>query len=415
MRVRDRLPAFLFVFALVFGAFIYGFAANRWELWPADLLHMAFNSTTDFAKYWKNDLHIEPTRNLVPAYPGSKRFVVYDKSEMEPGPIFISGLSWGRSAYFGAVLLNDKGEELHYWPVDFKQISTERNPENIFLHGIAVFPDGSIIIDSDGGRVLARIGPCGKTIWKTPGDFTHVVSPSYDGTLWSWKEDHIMQNDMKTGRVLKSISLEKDIVKRHHLEGLFWMHTLEDETKLLYGPDPYHENDVEVLGPDLARAFPEFSVGDLLVSFRSLNMVAVLDGKTYALKWHQIGPWHRQHDPDFQPDGTISIFNNNMGLKHSEIVDINPATGAYKVLFRGNSKAPFYSWRRGKHQILPNGHIVVTETEHGRVFEMDAQGNLVWEFNNVFDKTRNGVVNSAIHLKPGYFKPGVLNCTPPTE
>ncbi len=415
MRWKDRFPVVLFVVSLAFLCFIYGLVAGQLNLWPAEQFDQALTGAKDFSHYWKNDLKIEPTRNLVPAYPDSKRFVVYRKSEMEPGTILVSGLTWGRSAYFGAILLNSKGQELHYWPVDFTHLSTARDPQNIFLHGLAVFPDGSLIIDSDGGDVLARVGPCGKTMWKTQGDFTHVVSPADDGTIWSWKEDHIMQNDMKTGRVLKSVSLEDDIVKPYHLEGIFWMHTLEDPVKHLYGPDPYHENDVEVLSPKMARAFPEFSPGDLLVSFRSLNMVAVLDGKTYALKWHQIGPWFRQHDPDFEPDGTISVFNNNMGLKHSEIDSIDPRTGAYKVLFRGNAKAPFYSWRRGKHQILANGNILVTETEHGRVFEVDPQGHLVWEFNNIYDKTRNGVVNTAIHLEPGYFKPGVLKCTPPTE
>ena len=56
--------------------------------------------------------------------------------------------------------------------------------------------------------------------------------------------------------------------------------------------------DVEELGPELADAFPQFAVGDLLVSMRSLNLIAVLDGSTHDVKWWQIGPWHRQHDPD---------------------------------------------------------------------------------------------------------------------
>lgn len=411
MRYKDRLPLFLFVFSLVFFAFLYGVAASYWGLPPAEQVENAYANARDFQRYWQNDLGIVPTRNLVPSYPGAKRFVMYDQSKVTSGTVLISGLTWGRSAYFGAILLDSSGRELHYWPIDFNALSAARRPENIFLHGLAVFPDGTLVVDSDGGDVLAKIGPCGRPIWVDKGDYTHVVSRSYDGTVWSWKGDNIVQTDVATGRTVQSISLEKDVIEAHGLEGIFWIRTREDPHELLYQNDPFHENDVEVLSPRMAKAFAQFSAGDILVSLRNLNLVAVLDGRTYALKWHQIGPWYRQHDADFQPDGSISIFNNNMTLDHSEIVSIDPQSGRYRVLFRGNEQSPFYSWRRGKHQILGNGNILVTETEHGRVFEVDRHGKLVWEFNNIFDKTRNGVVNKAIHLPPDFFEPGVLNCT----
>lgn len=415
MRFRERLPFLLFIFSLVCFAFLYGVAASYWALPPAKQIESAYSSAMDFLHYWKNDLDIAPTRNLVPAYPGAKRFVMYDKSKVTPGTVLISGLTWGRSAYFGAILLDSEGHELHYWPIDFNALSAARRPENIFLHGLAVFPDGTLIVDSDGGDILAKIGPCGRRIWVDKGPYSHVVSRSYDGTVWSWRGDHIVQTDVATGRTVKSISLEKDVIDAHGLQGVFLIRTREDEHKLVFMNDPFHENHVEVLSPKMAKAFPQFSVGDILVSLRNLNLVGVLDGKTYALKWHQIGPWYRQHDVHFQADGSISILNNNMTQDHSEIVKIYPRTGEYKVLFRGSDRAPFYTWRRGKQQILANGDVLVTETEHGRVFEVDPQGKLVWEFNNIYDKTRNGVVNKAIHLPPGFFKPGALKCSAPKQ
>uniref|UniRef100_UPI003BAC64D4 arylsulfotransferase family protein n=1 Tax=Pacificispira sp. TaxID=2888761 RepID=UPI003BAC64D4 len=117
-----------------------------------------------------------------------------------------------------------------------------------------------------------------------------------------------------------------------------------------------------------------------------------------------IGPWHRQHDPDFQPDGTISLFDNRMGLGASRILSVNPATGAVSTLYEGSDQDTFYTWQRGSHEILPNGHVVVTETEAGRAFEVDPSGNRIWTFENVYDAKRNGLVNYATVLPTTYFE-----------
>ncbi len=73
--------------------------------------------------------------------------------------------------------------------------------------------------------------------------------------------------------------------------------------------DLLHSNDVEPLLPELAREFPMFRAGDLLVSLREINAVFVMDHDSLAIKWMFTGAL-RQHDPDFFPDGTIVLFNN---------------------------------------------------------------------------------------------------------
>jgi hypothetical protein len=128
------------------------------------------------------------------------------------------------------------------------------------------------------------------------------------------------------------------------------------------------------------------------------------------VKWSQIGPWHRQHDPDFLPDGTISVFNNNMGLGASQIIAMDPATRDYRVAFDGGRDRNFYTWRRGRHQTLDNGNIMLVETERGRALEVTPEGDVVWEFNNIYDRGRNGLVNDARILSPDYFRRGALAC-----
>ena len=78
--------------------------------------------------------------------------------------------------------------------------------------------------------------------------------------------------------------------------------------------------------------------------------------------------------------------------------------------FEGSEAAPFYSWQRGKHQLLPNGNLLVTETEHGRVFEAAPDGSLVWERDMGWDADRNMIVTEARRLPPDFFPDGPPAC-----
>lgn len=57
----------------------------------------------------------------------------------------------------------------------------------------------------------------------------------------------------------------------------------------------------------MAAAFPEFAAGNLPISLREPNLVTVIAPNTGLVKWWQNGPWIKQHDPDFESDGTISV------------------------------------------------------------------------------------------------------------
>ncbi|MCG8442637.1 MAG: arylsulfotransferase family protein, partial [Caulobacterales bacterium] len=167
-------------------------------------------------------------------------------------------------------------------------------------------------------------------------------------------------------------------------------------------PDYFHPNDVEELPSAYAEAFPDFEPGDLLISLRSLNMVAIVS-PAGELKWARYGPWFKQHDPDFLPDGRISIFNNGRA-GHSDIMLVDPSSGELTSLF-AEWEGPFYTGARGKHQTLPNGNIMLTIPQQGQAYEVTTGGEIVMEYNNVLEKdTRlNEDLVNAIWLPPDYF------------
>lgn len=92
-----------------------------------------------------------------------------------------------------------------------------------------------------------------------------------------------------------------------------------------------------------------------------------------------------------------------MGLAHSQIVKIDPQTKASQIFVGQEQGLSFYTWQRGNHQFLENGNVLITDTEHGRVLEANSRGDLVWEYHNIYDEERNGVINTAVQLPLDFF------------
>jgi hypothetical protein len=52
----------------------------------------------------------------------------------------------------------------------------------------------------------------------------------------------------------------------------------------------------------------------------------------------------------------------------------------------------------GKHQWLPNGNLLISESMRGRAFEIDRDGRVVWEYLNVVEDGYAGVLEEVQRL-----------------
>ena len=64
--------------------------------------------------------------------------------------------------------------------------------------------------------------------------------------------------------------------------------------------------------------------------------------------------------------------------------------------FRGSAAEPFYSRTCGTVGRLDSGHLVVTESDKGRVFELDNRQRIVWEYYNPHSAGPGGEYVAAI-------------------
>ncbi|SFQ63689.1 Arylsulfotransferase (ASST) [Roseivivax halotolerans] len=419
--LSDRLAPVVFAVSIGVLGIVYGTVASWWGWFPAPQLGLAHRTYVDIKENWRNDIGLEPTRHLVP--PGGtdtpdpeRDFTAHQPQKAQDGFTLVSGLNTDVGGTFHTVRLYDgEGEEVHRWPIPYAELDGEIRPQNTMLHGMEVFEDGSIAVTFDTGQVLTRLDSCGEPMWSNIDWYHHTLTRDGQGNMVTWRGETIVWVDEDTGEEVRSLDLRGTIARGNDRaqQGYLDLRTVTlDNTngEIRYGHDPFHPNDAEPLTEDLADAFPMFEVGDVMISLREINLVAVVDPVTGRMKWWQHGPWLKQHDPDFQPDGSITVYDNNPGTKVSRIMRVDPQTRDVSIDFTGSEEVPFYSWRRGKHQVLANGNLLLTEAERGRLLEVDPAGQLVWERHMVWDADSNVIVTEARNIPRDFFADGVPSC-----
>jgi len=87
----------------------------------------------------------------------------------------------------------------------------------------------------------------------------------------------------------------------------------------------------------------------------------------------------KQHHASLLENGHILVFDNGVRRRKSRLVEIDPLAREIVWSF---SRPGFYTAFRGAAQRLPNGNHLATESDRGHVFEVAADGRVVWEFWN---------------------------------
>jgi hypothetical protein len=188
----------------------------------------------------------------------------------------------------------------------------------------------------------------------------------------------ILKKEVPLGRVFKIYGwiaypkeLSRIIKRRINREPVF-----EDDTP----PDIFHANSIELINRDIGGIFKK---GNFLFCSKSLDMIGVIDIKKEKLLWSWgMQNLDRPHHPAFLENGNILIFDNGYDRGYSRIVELNPFTEEIIWEYGTGPSESFFSTWGGANQSLPNGNILITDSAHGRVFEITKGGKIVWEFYN---------------------------------
>ncbi|MFO1067910.1 MAG: arylsulfotransferase family protein [Geminicoccaceae bacterium] len=420
--IRNNWEKGLFLVGMLIIAAGYGVAVGKYRLWPHDTLNRAADAFADWRANWRHYTH-DRSMYLIPTEETAGGVKVNDQALAYPGYTFMTAYRDGR---FGATLVDMDGKVVHKWDVAMAELFPTPPAHlksvppdwDINIQGSALLPNGDVILNiySTG---LVKLDRCGKPVWILPEETHHSVDVLPDGNILSpirledmtapmpsrrrigMSETGTVVNDgvaliSADGKVLRTTSM-LDALHASGREGIFLAGS-GNEARTSHG-DPVHLNDVEMLRPEMAGAFPIFKAGDLLVSFRSTNTIAVLDGETWEMKWSMTGLFHGQHDPDFLPNGHIMVFDNDifgdaLNASRSKVLEIDPITQEIVWTYDGRDDVRFYASSRGMQVPLPNGNVLISDPFGGRIIEVSrsAGDKVVWEYVNLAEPGFVGMV-----------------------
>ena len=130
--------------------------------------------------------------------------------------------------------------------------------------------------------------------------------------------------------------------------------------------------------------------GNVLVSFRNISTIAIVDRRTGAITW-KLGPelLAQQHQPRVLDNGNILVFDNGTHRRrdprtYSRVLEIDPATKQPVWTYQDQPVFNFYSAYISGAQRLPNGNTLIVEGITGRLFEVTREGAVVWEYINPY-------------------------------
>lgn len=432
----NLLPRLSFFASAAFLLFLLGFAVAHFGWWPSAFLSAGLDTAVQLAANDSDPMqHMSPARHDlagVRAYDAAGNIVPVQGDGGDPGVILLTSY-WREHDWRPGIRLIDRaGRVLHDWDLDILKIWPQTpytdsaakrfwKADN-YVHGTYLFDNGDVLLNIE-YLGMARLDAGGNVVWRLDRRTHHSMHRADDGNFWvcesklvdsvpealqhwlgllpPFAEDRAIEVS-PAGEVLQEINI-LDVVFHSDFKSLLWWLGADTRTRTV---DPLHLNDVEPLPAAMAAAYPMFAAGDLLVSLRNLNLVFVLDPRSRQVKWSLQQPLVRQHDPDFNPDGWISVFNNNHDgapdgffLGGSRLLAVHPGSGEVRCIYpaagcTSQHERRFFSMIGGKAQRLGDDHWLITESTAGRVFEIDAKGNTVWEWGQV--RHADGVMVSEV-------------------
>jgi Arylsulfotransferase (ASST) len=401
----DRILGIAFVLALLVLAFIAGALFAAADVFPGSQLANAFEGGK--ALYAKLTEYQDPyaTDLWKPERTPARGVTVYDPSRAERGLTLYAS---GHEA--AAYLIDMRGRVLHEWRRPYSTVwnataeVTEPRPDAfVYFRKVKLLGNGDLLAIYEGvgdtpyGYGMVKLDRDSNVLWTYFGRTHHDFDVGPDGRIYVLTHELVSKPLQRIGgaakpriddflvvlspdgRELAKIPLIASVARSPY------RHLLHTVSSYSVG-DPLHANDVDVITTETARNLRAGKPGQVLLSFRELGAIGILDLQRQQLVWMARGYWIGQHDPDILPNGRILLFDNYGNFEvpggASRVIEFNPRNMAIVWQYAGDAAHPLDSIIRAEQQRLPNGNTLIVESNGGRIFEVTRGGDIVWEFVN---------------------------------
>jgi outer membrane protein assembly factor BamB len=446
----DRVTLAGCLLAALFLTFVAGAWVVLAQVFPYAHLAQAYEGGK--ALWAKETEYLDPYKTdfWKPAWTSDKGVTRHDAARAQQGLTLYTS---GQEAR--AYLVRMDGEVVHEWQLPFSEVWDDSSPirdpqpdDYIYWNKAHVYPNGDLLAvyvaagDSPWGYGLVRIDKDSKLIWKYLGQVHHDLDVGDDGRIYVLTHEFrdneypdfpqlavpriddfavVLSPD---GEELQKVSITDALINSPYARLL---------TRVVWYTkgDYLHNNGIDVVEAADAAALPLAPVvkaGQVLLSMREIDTVALLDLEQERIVWAVRGPWLAQHDPDILANGNILLFDNlgnfldgdgsdaEGGGGRSRILEFNPSTMEIAWQYAGTAEEPFESDVRASQERLANGNTLITEETRGRILEVTPNGETVWEFVNPVRAEGRGegggdlipIVSWAERIDPASLDPGFV-------
>ena len=416
-RRSSRVAGAVAVLCVAFLSYVAGSFTMDQMIYPAGHLHRAFQGGT--ALYDRLTGYNDPVQTAFwnPARTESRGVVRHDRGRAQ------QGLTLYTSAHEQRAFLTDMdGRVVYQWVLPYSKVwdktaAVQRPLQDPFIHmeNAHVFPNGDLLAvytavgDTPWGYGLVKMDRDSKVIWKYLARAHHDFDIDANGNIYVLT--HTIADtdlpgfpDLRKPRVddfLVKLSPDGKELQKVWLAGAFARSPYGRRMRLVpwdvhaRSGDYLHTNSVHILKRPI-RGVPQSRPGQILVSFREVSSIGLIDMKTGSLVWARSGPWVRQHDPEVLANGNILLFDNEGGLGDhgsSRVIEFDVARQGVVWRYGGGPDEPLESVTRSSQSRLANGNTLIVESEAGRILEVTPDGAVVWE---VVNPVRGGEKNDRI-------------------
>lgn len=426
----DRLPKILFLLAICSLFFGWGFVSKWKEVFPYKIIeeaNIAFKAIVQLNEentglpggviFWDEDnTSATPIINRYSADAG--RELIFSLGSDHAYKDANAGSD------YGAWIADREGTIKHAWKGFDKVWTSLENRESLsgdwgyYPVGAHVYANGDLLVSFQGRGIfpfamgMAKFDKDSNLLWETSEYIHHWFSVDDSGNIYvpglikanaempleernktlvcdrgNFYYDSILVLDGAGNKVREIDMIE--VLLESDLAGL--ISNDHNDQNTLHTCDPTHLNDVQVLSAEQAQYFPAFAAGDLLLSFRALNTIAVLDAKTDRIKWHQTGFSNQQHSPRYHNDNKILLFDNlggETGQGVSRVIALDLTSPSSHIVYPTDrdalSDVDIFSQKAGHIDLSSDGsRVLIAWTHAGLISEVDIEtGQLLWAWTN---------------------------------
>ncbi len=422
------MARFLFVVSLLVFAFGYGASTIIWRLWPYETIRDAFHAGNALKRLHELRIHPKTIVSEPAALPEGSIRGIYRHPSREAGEEWLL-IAGGPQQHldlcprFGCIawIMDRQGRVLHTWEADPQQLWPEfkLNDETVrptAFHptGLHLYDNGDLLVSYANDEIfpvnfgLVRIDRSGGLIWKRLQRSHHWPTMDPADQLLFIPEMEVVPAPLplgNTGEWLRHCEtgkvLEDWVRVLNDSGGLLWEFSIIDvlESSGLHGLlalakngcDPTHLNFISIVTDAAAGRLRNATPGDLLVSLRNLNTLAVIGRGDGLIRQVFTGQFNAQHSPIFLRDGRLLVLDNRGGAREqggTRVLRFDPATATTEQVFpRPGVSSEFLPIRTlwlGHLQMSPDEQrVLFTESRHGRILEFElATGEVVWGYAN---------------------------------